>query len=129
VTVVGPSGIGKSSVVRAGLVPALRGGAIDGSERWLVSDLFPGAQPFEELAAALRRVAVDPAVVRQQLLVAEDGLHRCASGCSRRTANCSSSSTSSRSCSRSASDEDTRRAFLGCHRAAVTHPAPGSASS
>jgi DNA-binding SARP family transcriptional activator len=32
VAVVGPSGIGKSSAVRAGLVPALRGGALPGSE-------------------------------------------------------------------------------------------------
>jgi DNA-binding SARP family transcriptional activator/serine/threonine protein kinase len=57
-SVVGPSGIGKSSVVRAGLIPALRAGAIDGSQRWLVTDLFPGAHPFEELTAALHRVAV-----------------------------------------------------------------------
>ena len=40
VAVVGPSGIGKSSVVRAGLVPALRGGALGGN--WLVTDLYPG---------------------------------------------------------------------------------------
>ena len=43
--VVGPSGSGKSSVVRAGLVPALRRGAIEGSERWFVVDLMPGAHP------------------------------------------------------------------------------------
>jgi len=59
VAVVGPSGIGKSSVVRAGLIPALRGGALPGSETWLVSDLVPGSYPFEELAAALLRVAVE----------------------------------------------------------------------
>jgi serine/threonine protein kinase len=41
--VVGPSGSGKSSVVRAGLVPALRRGAIPGSERWYVIDLLPGS--------------------------------------------------------------------------------------
>jgi WD40 repeat protein/DNA-binding SARP family transcriptional activator/serine/threonine protein kinase len=58
---VGPSGIGKSSAVRAGLVPALRAGAIPGSQRWLITDLFPGAHPFVELADALRRVAVDSA--------------------------------------------------------------------
>ncbi len=56
VAVVGPSGIGKSSVVRAGLVPALRGGALGGN--WLVTDLYPGSFPFDELAAALLRVAV-----------------------------------------------------------------------
>ena len=55
--VVGPSGIGKSSVVRAGLVPRLRSGALPGSEQWLVTDMFPGASPFDELAAALARVS------------------------------------------------------------------------
>ncbi|MGZ4356049.1 MAG: nSTAND1 domain-containing NTPase, partial [Gaiellaceae bacterium] len=59
VAVVGPSGIGKSSVVRAGLVPALRNGALPGSDRWVISDMFPGAYPFEELAAAILRVAVE----------------------------------------------------------------------
>ncbi|MDJ0962348.1 MAG: BTAD domain-containing putative transcriptional regulator, partial [Acidimicrobiia bacterium] len=60
VAVVGPSGIGKSSVVRAGLIPALRGGAIPGSEQWLVTDLMPGPYPFEELASAVLRVASSP---------------------------------------------------------------------
>ena len=55
--VVGPSGIGKSSVVRAGLVPRLRSGALPGSEQWLVTDMFPGVSPFDELAAALARVS------------------------------------------------------------------------
>jgi DNA-binding SARP family transcriptional activator/WD40 repeat protein len=55
--VVGPSGIGKSSVVKAGLVPALAGGAIAGSESWLVTEMVPGRKPFEQLAAALERVA------------------------------------------------------------------------
>jgi WD40 repeat protein/DNA-binding SARP family transcriptional activator len=59
VAVVGPSGIGKSSVVRAGLVPALRGGALPGAPPWLITDMFPGAYPYEELAAALLRVAVE----------------------------------------------------------------------
>lgn len=59
VTVVGPSGSGKSSVVRAGLIPALRAGGIPGSREWLITDMFPGSYPFEELEAALSRVAVD----------------------------------------------------------------------
>jgi len=58
--VVGPSGSGKSSVVRAGLVPALRRGAIPGSERWFVIDMLPGLHPFRELEAALMGVAVEP---------------------------------------------------------------------
>ena len=58
--VVGPSGSGKSSVVRAGLVPALRRGAIPGSERWYVIELLPGSHPFRELETALLGVAVEP---------------------------------------------------------------------
>lgn len=57
VGVVGPSGIGKSSVVRAGLVPALRRGAVAGSENWLIAELSPGAHPFESLASTIYRVA------------------------------------------------------------------------
>ena len=55
--VVGPSGIGKSSVVKAGLIPALRRGAVTGSESWLVTELTPGRAPFDQLTAALERVA------------------------------------------------------------------------
>jgi WD40 repeat protein/DNA-binding SARP family transcriptional activator len=58
--VVGPSGSGKSSVVRAGLIPALRRGAIEGSERWFVIDVHPGSHPFRELESALLGVAVEP---------------------------------------------------------------------
>ena len=56
--VVGGSGTGKSSLVRAGLLPRLRRGGVPGSEHWFVTTMLPGATPFKELAAALRRVAV-----------------------------------------------------------------------
>ncbi len=58
--VVGPSGSGKSSVVKAGLVPALRRGGLPGSEDWFVIDFMPGAHPLEELEAALLRIAINP---------------------------------------------------------------------
>ena len=58
--VIGPSGSGKSSVLRAGLIPALRRGALPGSENWFVVDMLPGKHPFEELEASLLRVAVNP---------------------------------------------------------------------
>jgi serine/threonine protein kinase/ABC-type glycerol-3-phosphate transport system substrate-binding protein len=58
--VVGPSGSGKSSVVRAGLLPALRRGAVDGSDRWFVVDVMPGRHPLRELEAALLGIAVEP---------------------------------------------------------------------
>ncbi|MBK8418817.1 protein kinase [Candidatus Villigracilis saccharophilus] len=59
-TIVGPSGSGKSSVVKAGLIPALRRGALPGSENWFIVEMMPGAHPLEELEAALLRVAVNP---------------------------------------------------------------------
>jgi WD40 repeat protein/DNA-binding SARP family transcriptional activator len=77
VTVVGPSGIGKSSVVRAGLVPALRGRAPPGAGPWLVTDMFPGTYPYEELAGALLRVAVErPDDLVEELALDELGMCR-----------------------------------------------------
>jgi serine/threonine protein kinase len=70
VAVVGPSGIGKSSVVRAGLVPALRADALEGSGNWLIADFLPGAHPFLELQKALSSVAVDLPVEVTESLVA-----------------------------------------------------------
>src|SRR5262249_21838183 len=75
--VLGPSGSGKSSVVRAGLIPALRRGGLPGSERWFVVELLPGAHPLEELEAALLRVAVNPPpTLLEQLQADERGLAR-----------------------------------------------------
>ncbi|OKH98161.1 hypothetical protein A6A06_28540 [Streptomyces sp. CB02923] len=51
--VAAPSGAGKSSLLRAGLLPALRAGALPGSRHWPVRVLTPGAHPLTELAAAL----------------------------------------------------------------------------
>ncbi|MBE2183497.1 MAG: protein kinase [Anaerolineae bacterium] len=57
--VVGPSGSGKSSVVRAGLIPALRGGGLLASPTPFIAEFLPGAFPIEELEAALLRVSVN----------------------------------------------------------------------
>ena len=57
---VGPSGSGKSSVVHAGLLPAVRQGMLPGSEHWIIAEMRPGDRPLEELEAALLRVAVNP---------------------------------------------------------------------
>jgi WD40 repeat protein/serine/threonine protein kinase len=70
--VVGPSGSGKSSVVRAGLVPAIRRGALPGSQNWFVVEMFPGARPIEELAQALMRIAVEPPNNLIELLMLDD---------------------------------------------------------
>jgi WD40 repeat protein/DNA-binding SARP family transcriptional activator len=56
--VLGASGSGKSSVVRAGLVPAIRGGALGEPTRFFIAEMSPGPHPMEELEAALLRVAV-----------------------------------------------------------------------
>lgn len=55
--IVGPSGSGKSSVVQAGLLPALRSGAVPGSDHWLYMEMFPGSHPIEDLEFGLQRVA------------------------------------------------------------------------
>jgi uncharacterized protein YjbI with pentapeptide repeats len=49
VAVLGPSGSGKSSIVFAGLIPALR----QAKEQWLITSFRPGSDPFEALAARL----------------------------------------------------------------------------
>lgn len=49
--VLGPSGSGKSSVVRAGLIPALRAGHLPESQHWEFLTLRPANQPFEQLAS------------------------------------------------------------------------------
>jgi DNA-binding SARP family transcriptional activator/WD40 repeat protein len=55
VAIVGASGSGKSSLLRAGLLPALGGGALPGSESWPQQLLRPG-EPIDQDA---RIVAVD----------------------------------------------------------------------
>ncbi len=50
--VVGPSGSGKSSVVQAGLFPALHRGEVPGSEEWHLLSFRPGADPFAALTTA-----------------------------------------------------------------------------
>lgn len=57
VVLIGPSGAGKSSVVRAGVLPAVRAGAVPGSDSWFVTTMVPGVHPYDELASALDRVA------------------------------------------------------------------------
>jgi WD40 repeat protein/DNA-binding SARP family transcriptional activator len=53
VGVIGPSGSGKSSLIRAGLLPALRDGVLPGSDRWEQVIVRPGEHPLGELARAL----------------------------------------------------------------------------
>ena len=52
--VVGPSGSGKSSVLRAGLLPALASGVLPGSDDWAQVLIRPGEHPLRELDRARR---------------------------------------------------------------------------
>ena len=52
--VVGPSGSGKSSIVRAGLSAALASGALPGSEEWMQAVIRPGEHPLDELSRVRR---------------------------------------------------------------------------
>jgi len=58
IALVGPSGSGKSSIVHAGLLPALRRGALAGSERWRIARMTPGSQPLESVEVALGQAGV-----------------------------------------------------------------------
>ncbi|MBE0670040.1 MAG: hypothetical protein IH588_05585, partial [Anaerolineales bacterium] len=57
VFVTGPSGSGKSSLVHAGLIHALKQGAIKGSERWLYATIKPGRDPIGELGRVVSSLA------------------------------------------------------------------------
>ena len=73
---VGASGSGKSSLLRAGLLPALSTGTllVPGSRTWPRLLLTPTADPVGELAAHIARLAgVEPGVVRAELLADPDG--------------------------------------------------------
>jgi hypothetical protein len=54
--VVGTSGSGKSSLIRAGLMPALRGGMMKGAgSGWRIAVMRPGGNPIGNLATALAK--------------------------------------------------------------------------
>jgi hypothetical protein len=85
-TVVGASGCGKSSLVRAGLLPALRDGLLFGAgSEWNTVMLRPGSDPYPELARALGESLPAPnpsdsddwcSYVQAMLLSGDNGLIR-----------------------------------------------------
>jgi WD40 repeat protein len=58
--IVGPSGSGKSSALRAGLLPALADGILPGSDKWSRWLLRPGERPLDELGTVLGSGDADP---------------------------------------------------------------------
>jgi DNA-binding SARP family transcriptional activator/ABC-type glycerol-3-phosphate transport system substrate-binding protein/tRNA A-37 threonylcarbamoyl transferase component Bud32/energy-coupling factor transporter ATP-binding protein EcfA2 len=76
IAVVGPSGSGKSSAVNAGLLPAIRSGAVPLSGSWFTIEMTPAPHPFEQLEDALLGVAVDPPTSLLEQLAGEQGVQR-----------------------------------------------------
>ncbi len=73
--VVGPSGSGKSSLVKAGLIPRMRRGGLPGSRGWFYDEIVPGEAPFVEIANSLTSLAVTPPEnLLQRLRTRPDGL-------------------------------------------------------
>jgi WD40 repeat protein/energy-coupling factor transporter ATP-binding protein EcfA2 len=60
VVIAGPSGSGKSSLVRAGMIHALKQKALPNSNRWLYVTFTPGRDPIESLALGMSRLAKSP---------------------------------------------------------------------
>ena len=74
--VLGPSGSGKSSLVRAGLVNALRDGQVAGSEEWPIIVTRPGALPLTTLATEVaERSKRSLVAVLDELAADERSLH------------------------------------------------------
>jgi DNA-binding SARP family transcriptional activator/tRNA A-37 threonylcarbamoyl transferase component Bud32/energy-coupling factor transporter ATP-binding protein EcfA2 len=76
VAVVGPSGSGKSSVVKAGLLPAIRRGALPMSGSWFTVAMSPASHPFEQLEDALLGVAIDAPTSLLEQLAGDRGVQR-----------------------------------------------------
>jgi class 3 adenylate cyclase/WD40 repeat protein/energy-coupling factor transporter ATP-binding protein EcfA2 len=76
VGVVGPSGSGKSSLVRAGLIPAVAAGVLPGSQDWVTVVVRPGEHPVRALDVAVLPVlptAVAAVVTGDQPLLVQLG--------------------------------------------------------
>ncbi len=80
---VAPSGAGKSSLLNAGLVPALRSGGLPmpGADSWPVVRLTPTAHPLEELLGRAAKVlggdlGITPAGLREHPHVLLEAVHR-----------------------------------------------------
>ena len=73
--VIGPSGSGKSSLVLAGLLPALRSSGLFGSGEWLPVVFRPGATPVEALRLALGGAA-DPTTAIEAMLTRQPDASR-----------------------------------------------------
>ena len=70
--IVGPSGSGKSSIALAGLIPALKRGALFGSQEWFYVQITPGSDPLQQLADGLLSIAASTPSSLTDLFGADD---------------------------------------------------------
>ncbi len=76
--VTGASGSGKSSLVRAGLLPAVAAGGLHEGDTWVTTVIMPGTHPLKALASALAELGdLDPDLAAQ-LWTADDPVGRAA---------------------------------------------------
>ncbi|BAZ27643.1 WD-repeat protein [Cylindrospermum sp. NIES-4074] len=68
ITVIGPSGSGKSSLVFAGLIPRLRLSSLFGAGEWLIRIMRPGETPLATLEATFGSNLLKPAPALTKLL-------------------------------------------------------------
>jgi molybdopterin-guanine dinucleotide biosynthesis protein len=69
VAITGSSGSGKSSLIKAGVLPRLqRGFRIGTNDAWHITQLRPGADPIRSLAQALTPADASDSVIRQHML-------------------------------------------------------------
>lgn len=76
ISVIGPSGNGKSSLVFAGLIPALRRSRLFGSGDWLVRTMRPGETPLTELKTVLGNDLANPKLAVTQALASQPNAQR-----------------------------------------------------
>ena len=73
--IIGPSGSGKSSLARAGLVAALKHGALPGSSDWLIYIFKPGDDPLASLALKLASSQTEVGTLTAKLAEQPQQLH------------------------------------------------------
>ena len=133
VAVMGASGSGKSSLVQAGLLPALRLDAVPGSGEWRVLEILPGARPLASLAAQLAHLPGAGAPSAADLAADERALDmavaRALDGRPAGDRVCWSSSTSSRRSSPSATTRVSAPPSSGTSSTPPRSPAGGPSSS
>lgn len=64
----GDSGVGKSSLCAAGVLPSVAEGALEDGRRWLVGRTVPGRTPLENVAGALARLLGRPSAELEGVL-------------------------------------------------------------